>query len=259
MDALLRELREGPDGIPEYHDTELSADALTLGSAADQQVQLLGRSIAPEHAVIRRSGQRLVIECRRGLQVRVNDRLVKSSRLAIGDVIELGGHRLTIAAPPTGFDTAIELRPNDRIDASEFEGAFRKFHVRLDLDPAKPAAGRLDVTVDTASVDTQDEERDGILRSADFFWSEKYPEASYHATHIERAGAGWRATGDLTMRGVTRPVPVTFTLSPAEAGMRGTASLKRLSFGLGQGDWASTEWVGDEVDIRFDLKLAPAG
>lgn len=142
---------------------------------------------------------------------------------------------------------------------AKFEGAFRKFHVRLDLDPAKPAAGRLYVTVDTASVDTQDEERDGILRSADFFWSEKYPEASYHATHIERAGAGWRATGDLTMRGVTRPVPVTFTLSPAEAGMRGTASLKRLSFGLGQGDWASTEWVGDEVDIRFDLKLAPAG
>lgn len=125
MEALLRELREGPDGIPEYHDTELSAELLTIGSAADQQIQLLGRAIAPEHAAIRKSGQRLLIECRRGLKVRVNDQEASSSRLADGDVIELGGHRLTIVEPPTGFDTAIELRPNDRIDASEFEGAFR--------------------------------------------------------------------------------------------------------------------------------------
>jgi polyisoprenoid-binding protein YceI len=142
---------------------------------------------------------------------------------------------------------------------AKFDGAFRKFHVRLDLDPAKPEAGKLDVTVETASVDTQDEERDEILRSPDFFWSGKYPEASFHATRIERAGDGWRATGELRLRGVTRPVPVNFTLAPANAGMRGTASLKRLPFGLGQGDWASTEWVGDEVDVRFDLKLAPAG
>jgi polyisoprenoid-binding protein YceI len=142
---------------------------------------------------------------------------------------------------------------------AKFDGAFRKFRVRLDFDPAKPAAGRLDVTVETASVDTQDEERDEILRGPDFFWSGKYPEASFHATRIERAGQGWRASGDLTLRGVTRPVPVTFTLAPATGSMRGTASLRRLPFGLGQGDWASTEWVGDEVDVRFDLKLAPAG
>ncbi len=142
---------------------------------------------------------------------------------------------------------------------AKFDGAFRKFHVRLDFDPAKPDAGKLDVTVETASVDTQDEERDEILRSADFFWSGKYPEASFHATRIERAGEGWRATGDLTLRGVTRPVPVTFTLAPAKAGIRGTARLQRLAFGLGQGDYASTEWVGDDVDVRFDLKLTPAG
>ena len=41
--------------------------------------------------------------------------------------------------------------------------------------------------------------------------------------------------------------------------MKGSANLKRLAFGLGQGDWASTEWVGDDVDVRFDLKLAPVG
>jgi polyisoprenoid-binding protein YceI len=142
---------------------------------------------------------------------------------------------------------------------AKFTGAFRKFHVKLDFDPAKPAAGSLDVTVETASIDTQDGERDQILKSPDFFWAEKYPEASFHATRFERAGAGWRATGELTIRGVKKAVPVDFTLAPANASMKGTASLKRLAFGLGQGDWSSTEWVGDDVDVRFDLKLAPAG
>jgi predicted CXXCH cytochrome family protein len=125
MDALLRELREGPDGIPEYHDTELTGDELTIGSAADQRIQLLGRAVAPEHAVIRKSGTQLEIQSRRGQRVRVNDEQVSSAKLAVGDVVEVGGHRLTIAEPPGGFDTAIELRPNDNIDASEFEGAFR--------------------------------------------------------------------------------------------------------------------------------------
>src|SRR5262245_13714515 len=124
MEALLRELREGPDGIPEYHDTELRAEALTIGSAADRQIQLLGRSIASEHAVIRKSGERLTLECRRGLRVRLNDREVSSGKLERGDTIELGGHRLTVVEPPAGFDVAIELRPNDLIDASEFESAF---------------------------------------------------------------------------------------------------------------------------------------
>lgn len=143
---------------------------------------------------------------------------------------------------------------------AKFTGAFTKFHVKLDFDPAKPATGSLDVTVDTASIDTKDGERDQILKGPDFFWTEKYPQAAFHATRFERAGDVWRATGDLTIRGVKKPVPVSFTLAPAGAAseMKGTASLKRLPFGLGQGDWASTEWVGDDVDVRFDLKLAPA-
>ena len=144
---------------------------------------------------------------------------------------------------------------------AKFKGAFTRFRVALDLDPAKPAQGTLDVTVETSSIDTQDPERDEILRGPDFFSAAKHPQAVYHAERFERAGAGWRALGDLTIRGVTKPVPVTFTLAPAGDAtvMKGSASLKRLDFGLGQGEWASTEWVGDGVDVRFELKLAPAG
>lgn len=144
---------------------------------------------------------------------------------------------------------------------AKFTGTFRRFQVVLDFDPAQPARGKLDVGVETASIDTQDGERDEILRGPDFFSAAKYPKAVFHATRFERAGGGWRASGDLTIRGVTKAVPVTFTLQPAGAAtvMKGSASLKRLEFGLGQGEWASTEWVGDTVDVRFELKLSPVG
>ena len=81
MDALLRELREGPDGIAEYYDTEVSGDELTIGSAADQNIQLLGRAIAAEHAVIRQAGGRLELVCRRGQRVRLNGKKKESAIL----------------------------------------------------------------------------------------------------------------------------------------------------------------------------------
>jgi polyisoprenoid-binding protein YceI len=142
---------------------------------------------------------------------------------------------------------------------AKFTSDFERFHVRFDFDEARPAAGRLDVTVETKSVNTADVDRDGILRSRDFFWCEQYPEAVYHAEKFERDGAGWRAHGELSMRGVTRPVAVRFELTPGpmQLVMKGTSDLRRLEFGVGQGEWSSTEWVGDEVGVLFDLKLLP--
>ena len=75
--------------------------------------------------MIRKSGAKLELSCRGGHRVRVNGEERSSARLEIGDVIELAGHQLTIAEAPGGFDVAIELRPNENIDASEFESAFR--------------------------------------------------------------------------------------------------------------------------------------
>jgi polyisoprenoid-binding protein YceI len=143
---------------------------------------------------------------------------------------------------------------------ARFTGRFADFHVDFDFDPAAPARGRLHVTISTASTDTQDDDRDGILRSEDFFWSGRHPQAVYHAERFERDGQGWRAQGELTLRGVTKRVPVHFELAPDKDRlvMKGGAELRRLAFGVGQGDWASTEWIGDEVGITFDLSLNPA-
>lgn len=143
---------------------------------------------------------------------------------------------------------------------AKFSGAFKRFSVRLEFDAADPAQGRLHVIVPTAGVDTADAERDEIIRSADFFWTGRFADAVFHAEGFEQEGAGFLARGELTIRGVTQPAIVRFALRPAgkRLAMKGTSELRRLPFGIGQGEWESTEWIGDEVGVRFDLKLRPA-
>ena len=76
---------------------------------------------------------------------------------------------------------------------------------------------------------------------------------------IAKSAAGFHATGSLTLHGVTRDVPIDFQFATSASGARleGSATLKRLDFGVGQGDWKSTEWIGDEVKINFSLLLVP--
>ncbi len=142
---------------------------------------------------------------------------------------------------------------------AKFPGHFGKFKVRLDFDPAAPATGRLDVTIMTASADTADAERDEVLHGRDFFWVERFPEAKYHAEGFQRDGKGWIAAGELTLRGVTQPVALRFELGPGarSLGMKGGVILRRLEFGVGQGDWTETTWLSDPVEVAFDLGLLP--
>lgn len=73
------------------------------------------------------------------------------------------------------------------------------------------------------------------------------------------SGDTYLARGTLTLRGVTRPVPVRFRFQRSpEGGARldGSTRLRRLDFGVGQGEWTSTEWVGDEVEVQFELRLS---
>lgn len=125
MDVLLRELRPGTGGIAEYRDVEVSTDAVTIGSAADRTVQLLGANVAGEHAEIRehRGNSRLV--CSRGQTVKVDSKIVRSATLAPGDIVEIGKHRLQLIDAPVGFDLAIQIEVDDAIDAGVFEKAFR--------------------------------------------------------------------------------------------------------------------------------------
>jgi len=142
---------------------------------------------------------------------------------------------------------------------ADFEGAFRKFNAQIQFEPEALAASRFDVTIDLASVDTRDAERDDIIRGPDLFAVQQHPTAHYVAEKFTASGAGkYTAAGKLTLRNVTRDVPIEFTFERGADGawLKGVARIKRLDFGVGQGEWKDTEWVGNDVGVKFALKLA---
>src|SRR6266481_4700966 len=124
MEVLLRYLRLTPTGGPDFLDVAVTADKITIGSAPDSTVQLLGRSIGRDHAHIDTSGSAPRLRCRGGNRADVNGQRCAAKRLEVGDQIGLGGHRLTLFQPPAGFDLAIEIRPDTSVGADEFEAAF---------------------------------------------------------------------------------------------------------------------------------------
>ncbi len=111
------------------------------------------------------------------------------------------------------------------------------------------------------SFDTGDQQRNGILGGRDFFDVAQYPQSRFTASRIEKTAAGYEATGSLTLRGVTRNITIPFTWRTATVQGRsvgylsGQTTLRRLDFGVGQGQWQSTEWVGNEVTVRYSLTL----
>jgi len=141
------------------------------------------------------------------------------------------------------------------------KGRFRHFTTVLDWSSDNAAASRLEVSVDMTSVDTGDEERDGTLREADLLGVKKFAQARFTATQIVKTASGYEAVGKLTIRDVTRDMRVPFTLRPATeqgvnvAYMSGKTSLRRLDYGVGQGDWKATDQVANDVVVAFALRL----
>jgi polyisoprenoid-binding protein YceI len=142
---------------------------------------------------------------------------------------------------------------------AEFKGAFHKFSADIEFAPDALASSRFDVQIDLKSVDSMDKDRDTTIRGSDIFDVAHYPTAHYVTRSFTKTAAGYTAVGALTLRGVTKDVPIDFQFTQAAAGakLEGSAKLKRLDFGVGQGDWKSTEWVSDAVKISFSLVLKP--
>ena len=143
------------------------------------------------------------------------------------------------------------------------QGQFKRFTANLDFSADNLAASRLEVTVDMNSLDTGDQERDGTLRDTDLFAVKKFPQARFSATQIVKTASGYEAVGKLTIRDVTRDARVPFSLRTATEGsttvayMSGKTGVKRLDYGVGQGDWKATDQVPNEVGVSFALRLTP--
>lgn len=144
------------------------------------------------------------------------------------------------------------------------KGKFTKYTVTLDWSPDSLATSKLDVVVDMSSLDTGDKERDDTLKSADLFSTAKFPQSRFTSTQITKTANGYDAVGKLTIRGVSRDTHVPFSFKTADeqgkpaGSLLGKTTIKRLDFGVGQGDWKATDQVGNDVAVSYSLRLVPA-
>jgi polyisoprenoid-binding protein YceI len=153
---------------------------------------------------------------------------------------------------------------------SNVKGQFSGISGILHVDEADISKSYVEATIDAASVNTREPQRDGHLKSADFFEVEKFPTLSFQSTHVRRAGRGELSVeGDLTIHGVTRNV--TFDVegpsSPAKdpwgntrVGLFATTKINRKDFGLTWNAALETGGilVGDEVTIALDIQFVKA-
>lgn len=148
---------------------------------------------------------------------------------------------------------------------STYVGQFGKVEGTLSIDPKKAADAKLDVTVDANSVGTLNPALDAHLKSADFLDTAKFPTATFKATSIKLTGKSTAdITGDLTLRGVTKPVTVSATFNQAgvnpvdktySLGFAGKAKIKRTDFGVS----AYAPALGDEVTLELEAELKKVG
>ena len=136
------------------------------------------------------------------------------------------------------------------------EGRFDKWTADIAFSPEALDRSRVRVTVDLASVATGDPQRDVALPGADFFDVAEHPKAVFTADRFEAAGGDrYVARGQLSVRGVSRPVRLPFTvkIDGDKARMSGVTSLDRTAFGVGQGEWQATDQIPAEVKVSIQL------
>jgi polyisoprenoid-binding protein YceI len=153
---------------------------------------------------------------------------------------------------------------------SNVRGTFTGVKGTVNYDPANPAATTVDAVIDVNTVNTNDEQRDGHLKSPDFFDAAQYPVMTFKGTQVEKeSDSEFKVTGNLTLHGVTKPVVLKVEDVSAEAkdpwggtriGATAKTKIKRSDYGLSWNAALETGgfMVGDDVKIEFELEFVKA-
>ena len=171
--------------------------------------------------------------------------LASTAPALAADYVQAAGSSLTFAT---------------KYEGEVFTGKIPNFATKLSFDPAQLATSKLDVAIPLTGTTTANTDRDDTLRGDDFFAIAKFPQARYSATKFRSLGGNqYAADGTLTLRGVTKPVTLTFTWTPgAQPVLNGKATVKRLDFAVGGGDWADTALIPNEVSVSTKVVFAAA-
>ncbi|HEX8780981.1 MAG TPA: YceI family protein [Nocardioides sp.] len=146
---------------------------------------------------------------------------------------------------------------------TKVRGAFGDFAGTANVDVENPSASSVDLTIQVASIDTGSADRDGHLKSSDFFDVETYPTIRFVSTDVARDGDEWTIAGDLTIKDVTKPVTVVFTEGGAATdpfgneriGFEGSVVVNRKDWGLTWNAALETGGVlvSEKVTLEFDI------
>ena len=177
----------------------------------------------------------------------------------------------TVTAPHTATGTYAIDATHSRIGfvarhamVTKVRGSFNEFEGTGFFDADRPENSHLELVIQAASIDTRNADRDGHLRSNDFFDMDQYPQITFRSTSVEQAGEGeYRVTGDLTIKGVTKPVTVDFDYTGVAVdpfgnqrlGLEGTTTINRKEWGV---SWnapleAGGVLVSEKVTLEFEV------
>lgn len=142
-------------------------------------------------------------------------------------------------------------------------GQFNDFTGTAHVDTANPTNSKVEISIVAESISTGNEQRDGHLKSGDFFESEQFPNITFTSTSVERDGDDWTITGDLTIKGVTHSIAVPFEYTGSATdpfgntriGFEGKATLLRKDWGLSWNAALETGGVlvSDKIKLEFDV------
>ncbi len=137
-------------------------------------------------------------------------------------------------------------------------GKFKRFTAQITFDAAKPEATRANIEVDVTSVDLGDAGWNSDIQGASWFNTKQFPKALFVVNSAKALGGGrFEAVGKFTLKGITRDVSASFSAKADAAGtlLEGAVPLKRNDFKIGDGPWADTSVVANEVAVRFKVLL----
>jgi polyisoprenoid-binding protein YceI len=141
------------------------------------------------------------------------------------------------------------------------EGEFHRYLADIQWDPTKPASTRIQLDVDTGSIDAGLPDATSEALKGDFFDTRRHPWARFVSSAVQPQDKGrYLLQGALTVKGISHPVSLPILLranGPAQQ-LKGTFVLKRLDYGIGQGQWADTSALANEVPVAFSFRLLPA-
>ena len=142
------------------------------------------------------------------------------------------------------------------------DGHFKKFDAQINFDTAKPDAAKIAFTVDSGSATLGAPESDAELPKAAWFNVAKFPQATFQSSSVKALGGGkYEVTGKLTIKGNIKDidVPVALTQANGVTTATGQFALKRLAYKIGEGEWADTSMVADDVQVKFKLAIGGMG